>query len=360
MTVFCLIHALSCIATRIYEENEYQRKLIISQVKIELCSYGKEIEFLFKELKGLSLNPMNEELLVDQQLLLANFEAAVERFKNKRMELRSFSTTPYTLAFFAGLRDGLAAYGALASIMFAVGTILILTSTPFPPALLITCITIGIACLFVFILNSLIHTYRHHVKQQQELDLPHEELTKIGQLFKQAKQEVENLQTEQIKLTLIEGMEIDSSPQFFFQEWFEVIRSFFSGMGKGSKAVDYTMNPLQEADDEGHYHDTPVMLVVTALSSIVYALALALRAYSRSFGRLPLDAPLEVKSRSGVVPDVLASSNEPDFLLQEEKEANTIQARDSLSPLRSESSFFFGKTKRQYEPLQDEGLSLST
>src|SRR5690606_5772709 len=48
MTVFYAIFFLTCILTRLYEEYDYQRMLIIEQSKVELVLLAKEIEFLLE------------------------------------------------------------------------------------------------------------------------------------------------------------------------------------------------------------------------------------------------------------------------------------------------------------------------
>ncbi|WED43007.1 hypothetical protein [Legionella cardiaca] len=296
MTVFCAIYFLACIATRIYEEYDFQRRLVIMQAKIELALCGKELETQFNHLNLLALEIAKLDLTqareTQQQELVETIGLLRDEFEKKRAYLRELSTLSYSSAFLAGMKNGLAAYGALASAMFAVATVIVLASANFPPALLITCITLGMTLLIGFIAHSLIHAYRHQTKQEAEVNNnPHDQkLNEILIALKTTKQHVEELKPEKIKTAISDGMVVDPSPQFFFQEWFEVIRSFFSGLGKGSKAVDFTMNSFQERDIDGHYHDTPIMLGVTVLSAVVHASALALRAQARGFGKPPIDS----------------------------------------------------------------------
>ncbi len=46
MAVLSVIFTVTCIATRVYEEWDFQRKLLETQAKIELALCGKEIEVL--------------------------------------------------------------------------------------------------------------------------------------------------------------------------------------------------------------------------------------------------------------------------------------------------------------------------
>lgn len=362
MTVFCALYFLACVATRVYEEYDFQRKLVISQAKIELAYHGKKIELLFAELQELpaklSADPENKSLLLLQDELISDFESTVMMFQQKRKELCSLSTLSYTSAFLSGLKDGLAAYGALSSIMFAVATVLILASASFPPALLITCVSLGMACLIGFIAFSMIQTYRHRAKQEQDPDLPNTELLKIGQLFKEAKNEVECLEPEHVKTTIVDGMAVDPSPQFYFQEASEIARSLCSGVGKGSKAIDFTMNALQEVNEKGHYQDTPIMFGFIGLSAIVYALVLGLRAYARGFGKPPIDAPPTDKSKDSeeIEMEVFPPASINEKWLSSDKESGSGQEQqppDSpplRAPTRSGHSIFNTPTQTRSSP----------
>jgi hypothetical protein len=297
MTVFCVIYSISCILTRIYEEYDFQRKLLILHAKIDLALYTKEnsvaMQEAFDRLNEISIKIANgdksKELISEQTRLADEMHEKISTLIKKRSHLQSLMTISNTSAFFVGIKNGLAAYGALCSVMFALATIFMLTSTAFPPALLITCVSLGMALLIAFGSHSLFQHYRHRVKQEVA-NQPYSRLIDILKTLKSMhKDSIKENLGEGVKKVVEEGLQVQPSPSFFFQEWFEVIRSFFSGLGKGSKSVDYTFNPLQEADNAGHYHDTPVMLVLGVLSSVVYAVAMALRALTRGFGRDPID-----------------------------------------------------------------------
>ncbi|ASQ44671.1 hypothetical protein [Legionella clemsonensis] len=298
MTVFCAVYFIACIATRIYEEYDFQRRLVITQAKIDLALCGKKLEVEFLNLMKSGERIGYEEqkkLFAEQKKLFTEINHLYETFEKKRAYLRELSTLSYSSAFLAGMKNGLAAYGALASLIFGVATILVLASASFPPFLLITCISMGMGFLIAFIAHSLIHAHRHQIKQEAEtIHNPHNQqlneiLVSLKQANDQVKEQIAELKPEKIKTAITDGMVVDPSPQFFFQEWFEVVRSFFSGLGKGSKAVDFTMNSFQERGADGHYHDTPIMVGITALSALVHGIALALRAQARGFGKDPID-----------------------------------------------------------------------
>ncbi|ETO94498.1 hypothetical protein [Legionella oakridgensis] len=307
MAVFCVIFTLTCIITRVYEEYDYQRKLVASQAKIELALCGKELEALFNQLQQISdprLAPPYEDLQSHQKEILQSLESKIKEFEQKRNFLRSQVTLSYTSSALDGLKSGLAAYGAIASLLFAVATIYTLTFAPFPPLLLMVAVFAGLACLIGFVAHSLHATYIHRCKQEEHENKPPEKLSELLKRIKDHKKEARELQPDEVEEAILGGMVVDPSPQFFFQEWFEVIRSFFSGVSKGQKSIDYTFNSWQEADEQGHYHDTPIMLGLAAASAVVYSSALALRAHARGFGRPSLDSapPKEKKVKRSDVP----------------------------------------------------------
>lgn len=284
MAILCTVFTLTCIATRVYEEYDYQRKLRISQAKIEFAICGKELYELFTQVDELS------------ESILAQLNTKMAEFKDKKEILRQQLTLSYTSAMLAGMKNGLAAYGAITSIMFAVATVNAMLLAPFPPAFLIMAVLAGVACLLGFTAHSLLQNYLHLSTQQEKIDKPIKNLNDLLIDLKSKKELARNdvfkLEPSAYKDAIRGDICLDPSPQFFFQEWFEVARSFFSGLAKGQKSVDYTLNSLQEIDEQGHYYDTPVMLGLTVLSSFVYTFGFALRAYTRGFGRNPVEEPI--------------------------------------------------------------------
>ena len=301
VAICCTVFSLTCIATRIYEEKAYQRKFIATQAKIELALCGKELELIFVEIQALAVLasiPVSDEHSETQQqeqskqqaLLMTEFEEKIKEFEVKREKLRVQLTLTDKMAALAGLRDGLAAYSAIGSAMFAVATFKAMLFAPFPPAFLIACVSAGMVSLIGFLAYSLIKNHVHVNASNKKGNAPPEGsfgfyLTE----FKRNKEVIRHLEPEKVKNAIIEGMVVDRSPQFHFQEWFEVVRSFCSGLGKGQKSVDFALYPLQEADLQGHYHDTPIMFTVMLLSTAFHSVALALRAHARGFGRPDLE-----------------------------------------------------------------------
>lgn len=302
MSVFCAIYFLACVATRIYEEYYFQQLLSISELRVELAIQGKGIESLVSQLASLNtdISKAREEdvadLVLRRKKLAEGITAAVEKFRNQREELRSLSSLSYPAAVLAGLRNGLAAYGALASAMFAVSTLLVLSSTAFPPNLLVTCILLGMICLAGFVAQSL-EVARNHYAIKQEEKLFDDKLLDISKILSQFKEENNRLcdvgNLDRVQQVVADGQKVEGLPQSLILALFEVGRSFFSGIGKGTKAIGFALYALQEVDEQGRYHDTPVMMGLMMVSAIAHALILALRAFARGLGRPPVDADPE-------------------------------------------------------------------
>ncbi|MDW8941647.1 hypothetical protein SFB04_14550 [Legionella pneumophila] len=160
----------------------------------------------------------------------------------------------------------------------------------------------------------------------------------------------ELLAPEEFHKLLNDGLSLDPSPQFFFQEWFEVLRSLFSGFGKGQKFIDFAGNSLQELGEDGHYRDTPVMYVLSVFSALLFGVTLALRALAKGLGRTPLaqQAKLTEDSKEASVSPEITK----EVMQKTEEQRESIQSEKTRtdSPGHTDSLSLFGifetKTKR--------------
>ncbi len=313
MVIICTIYCLACIVNRVYEENGYQEKLTKSQIAVELALLVKSLDYFYGELQSLSESlaleqPLNADMLEKQREIWNQLRATFREFDNKRNAYNLLSRPTYGKAFLYGLQNGLYAYSAISSILFAISTILYLASIAFPPALLISFIALGLICLTGFITYSLIKMDPQQTNKTMELSSA-PKLAELQQKYDTCKEAMRRLNpdvqlvVEDIKKAVNE-VTSDPNPQFFFQQWFEDIRSLFSSIGKATKAVDYTCNALQEMDSDGHYHDTPIMFYLMAISSFFYAIGLTLRAHVRGFKNVKIETAEEtlVEQTSNATP----------------------------------------------------------
>ncbi|MCC5792710.1 MAG: hypothetical protein JJT82_08930 [Legionellaceae bacterium] len=336
LTACSALYLAACIVTRLYEEFNYQLRVDVSVSKIELAYTGKlltyELDaFLILHQKKIEdqqpnaenppdtetktetppsteppptteippnpehlirpKNSLSAEELVRYEALFKTVNAQLIRFSNIQTKLIHDQSMTWTRAFLMGLRHGLSAYGVLTSCLFAAATILTLCSVTLPVTMLVSCIVAGLALLGIFLAHAF-YKACHYQRQARQLDEESRSIIEeVVDTIKRHETTVENLKPDEFKNKLFGYMTVDPSPQFFFQEWFEVVRSFFSGIGKGSKSIDYTLNNYQERGEDGHYHHaTLMMLSISAVSSLIFAFCLALRALCKGFGRPAVDA----------------------------------------------------------------------
>lgn len=285
MSSVCIVFIIGCIVTRVYEEYDFQLRLFITQTKCKLALISKELEtdygkwLLLKD----KINKTEVELGELAQLE-SNLCVLINKLEEKRALLKKQVTRNYLSAALFGMKNGLYAYSALASILFLVATILLLAGVAFPPGLVIGCIVTGLVFMIGFTLHSLITNYIHLKKQKNTEEGSFQHIIDMKNHLEMHSNEA-GLDATAFKESLHNGLCYDASPQFFFQEWFEVFRSLFSGFGKGQKFADFSGNPLQEMDDQGHYHDTPIMYLIAAISSLAFGIILALRALAKGLGK---------------------------------------------------------------------------
>lgn len=280
-----------CILTRVFTEYEYQRKLVVSALTVELAVCGKRIESLF-------LDMQSEEVLSDDYNIIRLNAELVESMDNfSRLQKLRWGESSLTqgLVVLSGLRDGLAAGGAVGSFMFAIVTILSMTVAPCPPLFVIACMVTSLALVIAGLACAIITNWSadEAPKAPRSAIALNDLLTDL----KNKKLTIQNLKLEDASRVIWDSMEMDPSPLFFWQEWAEVFRSLFSGLAKGQKAVDLTLNPLQDVDEQGHSHDSSFMIWATCIYSVVFALVLALRSDAREFNE-------KAKKVNPVLPDL--------------------------------------------------------
>lgn len=292
MSLFCVMFTFACIATRIYEESDYQRKLRATAVDVELAICGKQLDGLFFRLQALSLRRSGgalspelkrlfpeleglspKEIEAEQTRVIDAFDKTLEEFVKKRCELVSLNTVSHTSATLAGMQNGLAAYSAIMSSVYAVATVGAMLSIPLPPAFLVGAILAGMASLIAFALHSY---YKNAPVAEAMTEAKPANLGELLKAVKNGREVVKVLDSEMYKSAMDEGLRLGETPQHFTQEWLEVVRSLFSGVAKGQKTVEYTLSSWQEPDER-----TPLMSVISFMSWCVFALGLSLRALAR-------------------------------------------------------------------------------
>ena len=297
LALICFAFVLINVVTRMSEEYEYQKKLEKTQLDCELALEGKilmqSISGLMKMRKEHFLSGKVSDLLVDE-----NYKKALDEYlqlKNsylKKKQQRAKIIEPsLKRAFFEGLRAGLFAYGAIASIMFAASTLMLLTTLTFPPLVVAAVIFSGIVCMLGFTLYTTIQAYKKQ-KNQAELDKEaNRGVTEEALIIKfenELKEDFFNpnpIDNNHLQRAFADTLVTDDSPQYHFQEGFEVVRSIASGLGKGQKTVEFTFQSMETQDTSGDYHETTFMVVTTCVMSLIYATCMGIRAIHKGFDR---------------------------------------------------------------------------
>ncbi|MGL5742090.1 MAG: hypothetical protein ACRCXC_05865 [Legionella sp.] len=290
MTAISAFYTLACVVTRIYEEYDFQLRLLITQTKCKFALVSKELQCTYATL--LALQQKMEKTprdLEEIKRLKLEVSRLIKEFEALRNLLKEQTTHSYFTAGLLGMKYGLYAYGSLTSVLFMVSTVFLVTAATFPPALLAGFIVSGLALMIGFTLFSLASHY-FHVQEQKKLseaDQPYAQLMEMKEHI-DTQDEAEILTADVFGESLKDGNKVPSSPQFFFQEWFEVFRSLASGLSKGYNFSGFAGSSMQEMDEQGHYHDTHVMAVLAGINAVLFSMVLGLRALARGLGRPPL------------------------------------------------------------------------
>lgn len=317
MVALSAFYTLSCVITRLYEEYDFQLRLEVTQTQCRLAIYTKRIQSIFSQL---SYPNASDTSCLNIPLLKSELAIAIAQLITDRDLLKKQTASSYFVAVLLGIKNGLYAYGALSSVVFLAATILALSGLAFPPLLIVIFISTGAVFMLGFLIHALSVHHQHRQKNDSTDDAPaFQPLIDMKLEMAPNSEERLNEQTSKQSNLTAGGLgffspkiktqaELDQSlhaalsvtpcPSYKFQEWFEVIRSLFSGMSKGQKFIDFSCNPLQEVGPASHYQDTPVMFVLGSLSALLFGINFACRALARGFGRSPNNGGLVDAAKS--------------------------------------------------------------
>ena len=146
------LYGLICIATRVYEEYEYQRLLIETQVRVELEMLRREILDLVNAISA----PTNAVVTVEnwracQETLFTKLNEMVQQ--KKKLEKYSSFQSSFLITMY-GLQSGLAVYGAVVSAALMATMIVTLAGGAIPPVAVVICVALGLVFLAVFLIHA--------------------------------------------------------------------------------------------------------------------------------------------------------------------------------------------------------------
>jgi hypothetical protein len=335
LVAVCVFYNIACIITRVFEEYEFQQRLLITQTQCNLELVAKQLQTNYSRLLSLLDNPIktHEENAEVERLRTAIFWV-LNDFETYRNLLDKQSNHSFASAALLGLKHGLYAYGALASIIFLSSGLLSLAGVAFPPGLLIFTVFIGLVFIAVFTAHSLFKHYRGFQEEPPKVNSPYDSLVDMKDTICQ-EGGLDNLpDSHSILNSINDGLHVPSLSPSYFKEWFEIVRSLFSGFGKGQRFGGYAGNFMQELDEKGRYQDSTLLVVLELITGLFFGIVLALRALAKGLGRVPLGQEQTFSTKDPL--DGASSTIEPVPLPLESEAADISLALDKPNKKRRE------------------------
>ena len=277
LAALCAFYTIGCIITRLYEEYDYQLKLEITRTKCKLVILSKRLQYDYAQLLALEIQDYKDDYDLERIRALKNeLILSIDRFDKTIAKFQRQASHSTFSPILLGIRHGLYAYGSLTSILFFVSIFLGIAGTAFPPALIAAVVFSGLVLILGFAIHAWVANRQHAKAPKNTDDDSYKELLAMKEHLAQP-EGGPTLTKEGLNQSLKAGLGVKTEPKYFFHEWFEVIRSLFSGLGKGQKFAGFAGNPLPE--------DSIVMLILGGISALIFGAVLGLRALARGFGR---------------------------------------------------------------------------
>ena len=282
MLVLSTFLTLSYICSRMFEEYDFQRKLLSTalKTKVELCK--KEIMVLLAQMEE-KLEQTTEYQRLEDQL-----QREYQRHTQILKELEDTVRFSYGMAILDGVKHGLTTQGVISSLMICVVTLMLLLGIPCPPIFIIVCVLAGVSCILYCIISAL-KRHHDHLQMNPLTNGVNPELEKlIKTISTENFAEQKNLITTEIQNDLIKPSD-GGAPYYGVCE---ILRQVFSGGIKGPKAGDEIMHA------DNHYVGVILWLSI-GCSYLIAAASCAGRALAKEFGTAN-EARLKKQSKSNL------------------------------------------------------------
>lgn len=285
----CVIYSVGNIIKNINDELEFQRKLNTIAANVEWVIYTKKNEEKLYELIS-SLDQCSQDSQ-ERTEIETEIKAIIQGYQDRKKRLQSLLKSSLITNALLGSKNGLTVYSVISISIFAVATVLMLSTTLFPPIAVVLCASLGVCFMAILMAYSILSGYTKGLRQAEE----DRKILKQNQLLDINK--LKTYEEKQLYGALENGMCLKQPEQSFFYESLEALRSLVSGLIKGLKGIEMFLNPCQifkaqtyeGMPTEMHYQDTPWMLILACFSSIIFGAIMALRALARGFGREPVN-----------------------------------------------------------------------
>ena len=278
MLVISSLLFVICLAARIYEEYDYQRKLHVTQTNVLLDLCELECNWLCLALNN-NLSNMSKSDIIEK------LRVQVMEFERLQSLLRSQTELTLGLAILESLKSGLSAQGVIMGFMFFVIAMMLISSTPCPIVFVIATISVSFVALIACIVRYLVSYYAVYREYLDKRDLNLAVLSNWNETYG-----LDKTDDEKLEILIKRKCSLDDTvlapPQVFVLEWCEVLRLLMSGYSKSNKTFnEITIDPEHPND----HHESASVFVVSILFSMIVAVAFAFRTVKKMF--TPPDEP---------------------------------------------------------------------
>ena len=241
MSLFMLDSALflfcACFITRIAEELDYQRRLEITDLRVQLELQKNQFNFMHQTLLSLPDDDSNFDTL------WSRIADQVKECQTLQDDLEKKYTRSYWAASVQGLQNGLAVQGALSSFSFMVSTL----CASCPPVFILSCLCIGLVAILFSVIQGIVSHYIYLDKLEQKKNVLKNEFKLEDALNKiNATEKVDRHNELDQYGGYLNNQALDPPVDFVVIEWSEIFRLLFKGAGKGKNASEETTNSSLE------------------------------------------------------------------------------------------------------------------
>jgi len=291
-----------CFISRLYEEYEFQRRLRITQIRVELAKAETEFKFLEKEFAQAQVTDRTLEKIsrdIHLQAKIDKLYVAIEEYYNLQDKLENEVIFGWGSAILEGLRNGLCFQGAVSSLMMLIMAIMLIANTPCPPIFILTILSIGMAGLIVCFVQYIVsyHAYTKNVRDWEEKN-PKLSLEQLSDDLVGCGDDFEAKQRCLIKAkNLIDSRAINPPPQFYVMEWCEVFRLFFSGIFKAEKTFGELTYDHEHPQEPPSWTQVTISLIFASVIGAMFVGRTVKKMFSPLFETNQSAVDVEVKER---------------------------------------------------------------
>ena len=299
------IFATVCLITRIFEEYDGQRQWLLVQSNLKLELSRNKLALFLDELKihsGCNTGTLEERETTKQGIYKQLNEAMLE-YTQHLNDRDKHSVRPFWSILLAAMTNGIDAYGALSSMIFAISTIYLMLSIPFPPLLLITFIVTGTLCLTLPVVYAIKEAYFNPTSPTTTTQpIPIEGLFSVETLQKR----IETGGIDKTKENMMAKGAALPSQHVFYKDWFEICRLLFAGVNKGSRSAEFVILAAEVLHNDGQHPDPDSILALAGVAAAFFGGVFLLKGITKVRDKTSPSIAPKTKTIETVVSDPVA------------------------------------------------------